>query len=131
MATATTEQRREALARQISTLVVQGRRVESQDDYQAVLVRGRGPLERRELVTIDESGNPMVQDLPLDKERLIVVGAFIAAILLLIIVVLLSGNDSSGDRDDGTNVVGSLGLTLRHPRLILNPVLPRFRRDDL
>lgn len=126
MTTASTEQRREALARQISTLIVQGRRVESQGDYQAVLVRGRGPLERRELVTVDESGNPMVQNLPLDKERLIIAGAFIAAILLLIIIGLLAGDDSSGDNDDGTNVVGSLALTLLHPRLILARRCPKL-----
>ena len=51
---ASPEGRRAALGSQISTLVVHGRRVESQDDYQAVLVRGRGLLERRELVSVDE-----------------------------------------------------------------------------
>lgn len=106
---ASLEQRREALARQISTLVFQGRRVESQGDYQAVLVRGRGPLERRELVTIDESGNPLVQSLPFDKERLLIQGAFVVGVLLLIILALLLGDGGSGGNEPdggGQNVLG-------------------------
>ena len=36
----TSEERRELLARQVTSLITQGRRVESQSDFQAVLVQG-------------------------------------------------------------------------------------------
>ncbi len=78
------DERKAALARTIANIVAQGRRVESQSEYQAVLVRGRhvrhvlhfvltvitvgvwGVIwlamwllyrERREIVTVDEFGN--------------------------------------------------------------------------
>ena len=81
------EDRRERLARQIAFLVPQGRRVQSQSDYQAVLVRGKSVNhilhlilalvtagfwviiwlalvvfggEKREIVSVDEFGNVIV-----------------------------------------------------------------------
>jgi hypothetical protein len=93
------EQRREVLARQVSTLIAQGRRVETQDDYQAVLVRGRGSLERRELITVDDFGNPRVERLPFEKDRLIIQVAFVLAVLVLIILGLIfGGDDGSAER---------------------------------
>ena len=83
----TTEEQKQLLARQIGRSVAQGRRVESQGDFQAVLVRGRRPNhilhliltlctfwimggwawiwialavfggEKREVVMVDEYGN--------------------------------------------------------------------------
>jgi hypothetical protein len=44
--------------------VSQGRRVEAQGDYRAVLVRRQwGVLDRRELVEVDEFGNISIQRL--------------------------------------------------------------------
>jgi hypothetical protein len=58
------DERRALLARQVQMSVAQGRRVESQGDYRAVLVLKRwGVLERREVVEVDEFGNVSVQRL--------------------------------------------------------------------
>lgn len=84
------EERKEALARAIHTQVAQGARVESQGDYQAILVKGHRPNhllhfvigiftlglwwfvwlgvvvlggERRMSVNVDEWGNTNVQKL--------------------------------------------------------------------
>lgn len=86
----TSEERRELLARQIASLITQGRRVESQSDFQAVLIQGHrvnhvlhlimtlvtlslwGIVwlalvflggEKRELVQVDEWGNPSISRL--------------------------------------------------------------------
>lgn len=83
----TTEERKEILAQHIANLVAQGRRVESQGDFQAVMVRGNkvnhvlhliltlvtlglwviiwlvlalSGGEKREIVKIDEWGTPSV-----------------------------------------------------------------------
>jgi hypothetical protein len=58
-------ERKAVLARQLQTLVVQGRRIESQGDYHAVVVQRRwlGLAERREMVTVDEWGVASVQRL--------------------------------------------------------------------
>jgi hypothetical protein len=90
-ASKTSEQRKELLAQQVANQVRSGRRVESQSDYQAVIVYGRkvnhilhfllgfvtfglwwlvwimlaiGGGERRELIAVDELGNASVQKLP-------------------------------------------------------------------
>lgn len=76
--------RRAALAYQARMLITQGRRIESQSDFGAVLKRGRY-VELRELLTIDEWGNASVKKLPLDWER-IVVAAGIALIVLALIL---------------------------------------------
>jgi hypothetical protein len=56
------EERKALLARQIQTSVVQGRRVESQGDFRAVLVRKQwGVWDRREVVEVDEYGNLSIQ----------------------------------------------------------------------
>jgi hypothetical protein len=84
------DERKEALARAVHTQVAQGARVESQGDYQAVLVRGHRPNhvlhliltlvtfslwaivwiavalfsgEKRMAITVDEWGNTAVQRL--------------------------------------------------------------------
>ena len=86
----TSEERRELLARQITSLITQGRRVESQSDFQAVLVQGHRVNhvlhlimtlitlgvwaivwlaivflggEKREVVQVDEWGNPTISRL--------------------------------------------------------------------
>ena len=83
----TTEERKEILAQHVANLVAQGRRVESQGDFQAVMVRGSkcnhvlhliltiitfglwaivwlvlalSGGEKREIVKIDEWGTPSV-----------------------------------------------------------------------
>jgi len=86
----TAEQRRELLARQVQNSVTQGARVQSQSEYQAVMVKGK-PVnnvlhffiglftlgvwwlvwivlaltggEKREMLTVDEWGNVAVQKL--------------------------------------------------------------------
>lgn len=87
----TGEQRKELLAQQVADQIRSGRRVESQSDYQAVIVYGHkvnhilhfllgfvtfglwwlvwimlaiGGGERRELIVVDESGNVTVRKLP-------------------------------------------------------------------
>jgi hypothetical protein len=58
------DERKAVLARQLQTLVAQGRRIESQGDYQAVVVRRQfGVWDRREMITVDEFGVPSVQKL--------------------------------------------------------------------
>ena len=86
----TSEERRELLARQVTSLITQGRRVESQSDFQAVLLQGHrvnhvlhliltllsfgfwGIVwlalvflggEKREIAQVDEWGNPTVSRL--------------------------------------------------------------------
>ena len=85
----TGEERREMLSRTLRTQIVQGGRIESQSDFQAVVVYGRrvnhllhGLLtlftlvwgiawiiiaatggEQRNIVSVDEFGNPLVQRL--------------------------------------------------------------------
>ncbi len=86
----TVEERAEALARLVASQVARGRRVESQSNLQAVLIRGHRPNhilhliltaltlgfwglvwigmmafggERRELVRVDEWGNVSIEDL--------------------------------------------------------------------
>ncbi len=58
------DERKALLARQIQTSVSQGRRVESQSDFRAVVVRRQwGVLDRREIVEVDEWGNIQIQRL--------------------------------------------------------------------
>lgn len=58
------EERKALLARQIQTSVAQGRRVESQGDFRAVLVRKQwGMIDRREVIEVDEYGNVSIQRL--------------------------------------------------------------------
>jgi hypothetical protein len=57
------EERKAILARQIATLVAQKRRVESQSDFTAVLARRSLGRDKREMVTVDEWGNPSIQPL--------------------------------------------------------------------
>jgi hypothetical protein len=58
------DDRKAALAIQIQMSVAQGRRVESQSDFRAVLVRKAfGLMERREVVEVDEWGNVSIQKL--------------------------------------------------------------------
>jgi hypothetical protein len=59
-----TEERKALLARQVQNSVAQGRRVESQGDFRAVLVRRQwGMREKREVVEVDEYGNVSIQRL--------------------------------------------------------------------
>jgi hypothetical protein len=87
----TGDQRKELLAQNVAAQIRSGRRVESQSDYQAVIVYGHkvnhilhfllgfvtfglwwlvwimlaiGGGERRELIVVDEFGNASVQKLP-------------------------------------------------------------------
>ncbi len=86
----TSEERKELLARQVASLITQGRRIESQSDFQAVLVQGHRVNhvlhliltlltlgfwavawlalvflggEKREVVQVDEWGNPTISRL--------------------------------------------------------------------
>jgi hypothetical protein len=86
----TSEQRKAILGQQLTLLIARGRRVESQSDYNAVVVHGHRPStglhlfltiitlglwgfvwlglvlfggEKREMVTVDEWGNSSVQKL--------------------------------------------------------------------
>ena len=83
-ATKTADERRSALARQIAILVAQGRRIESQGDYEVVLVAGRYLWVWREIATVDAWGNVSVQKLGVDKERLYLAFAVVAAIVILL-----------------------------------------------
>jgi hypothetical protein len=56
------DERKALLARQIQTLVVQGRYIESQGDYRAVLAhKAMGMFKKREVVEVDEYGNVSIQ----------------------------------------------------------------------
>jgi hypothetical protein len=91
VAVKTPEQRKELLARAIASEIAQGARVESQSDYQAVMIKGKGPNhvlhliltlvtfglwalvwsgvvafggERRRLIEIDPYGNTIIPVMP-------------------------------------------------------------------
>jgi hypothetical protein len=82
------DERKAALARQAHILIWRGRRIESQSDFQAVLLRGRF-VELRELLTIDEWGKASVESLPLDRQRIILaVGLALLFVTLIIISAL-------------------------------------------
>jgi len=95
----TPDQRRAALAAEVTHLVARGRRIETHDAFQAVLTRGRW-LERRELLRVDEVGNVNCEILPIDRERtLVVIGLAIVAIALIIYLLVtatLGSNDPVG-----------------------------------
>ncbi len=65
-------------------MIAQGRRIEVQNPFDAILVRGR-VLELRERITIDEWGNPLVEKLPVDRNRLIILIGVAAVIVAFII----------------------------------------------
>lgn len=72
------------LARQVSLLIAQGRRIEVQNPFDTILIRGR-LVELRERVVVDEFGSVRVDKLPVDRSRVIMlVGA--AAVLLAFII---------------------------------------------
>jgi len=83
------DERRAALARQTHTLVTQGRRIESQSDFGALLTRGRY-VELRELLEMDEGGDASVEKLRLDRERIIIVAGLVLVILTVIILSALT-----------------------------------------
>lgn len=80
--------RRAALARHAHLLIAQGRRIESQSDFGAVLTRGRY-VEFRVLVKIDEWGNASIEKLPLDWQRILASAGLVLVILALILVSAL------------------------------------------
>jgi hypothetical protein len=87
---ASADERQATLARQISTLVAQGRRIEVQNPFDAILTRGR-LIEFRERVSVDEWGNPLVEKLPLDRERLIMlIGAALVVLAFIIYAIVTS-----------------------------------------
>lgn len=77
-----------ALARQVSALIAQGRRVEVQSRFDAVLVRGR-LIEFRERVLVNEAGETTVEKLPLDRNRLILLIGFGMLVLVWIIYLVV------------------------------------------
>jgi Tfp pilus assembly protein PilV len=82
----TRDERRRSLAQQITRLIAQGRRVESQSDYQAVLVSGHHLWESREVVSVDEWGDVSIQKLGIKWERIAIATAVVVVLLILIIV---------------------------------------------
>lgn len=95
MGTQNPDQRRAALAAEVTHLVSRGRRIETHDAFQAVLTSGRW-LERRELLRVDEAGNVNCEMLPIDRERiLVVIGLAIVAIALLIYLLVTATTGSS------------------------------------
>lgn len=83
------DQRQAALARQVSNLIAQGRRIEVQNPLDAILVHGR-LLELRERITVDEWGNPLVEKLPMDRSRVIMLVGVAAVILAFIIYAIVT-----------------------------------------
>lgn len=122
----TSDERKEILARQVSNLIAQGRRVESQSDYQAILVIGRrvnhtlhlilslitcsfwGTIwialvlfggERREIATVDEWGNVAVARMGGGSGKLvalIALGILLSLSVLIALVITLSSNGGTG-----------------------------------
>jgi hypothetical protein len=87
MGPASADERQAALALQVSTLIAQGRRVEVQNPLDAVLAHGR-VIEFRERVTVDEWGNTIVEKLPLERDRLIMMIGVVAVILAVVIYAI-------------------------------------------
>ena len=84
----TAESRHAALASEISRLVARGRRIQSRDDFSAVLARDWGPFERREIVRVDEFGNTSVDELLLTAQQLFsLAGVVVGVVVVLLIVV--------------------------------------------
>ena len=89
MGTASADQRQAQLARQVSSLIAQGRRVEVQNPLDVVLTHGR-LIEFREQVTVDQWGNTLVEKLPLERDRIIMLVGAVAVVCAFIIYALAS-----------------------------------------
>lgn len=85
----TREERRAVLAGELSRLVTQGRRIETQDELRAVVARGRW-IERKELVTVDEWGRASVEQLPTDYTRVLIAAGLGLVVLGLIILAAVT-----------------------------------------
>ena len=81
--------REDAIEGTIRERIAQGRRIESQGDFGAVLTRGWF-VESRELVKIDEWGNVSIEKLPLGWQRIIISAGLVLVILALILVSALT-----------------------------------------
>ena len=90
--TKTRDERSSLLARHVTSLLAQGRRLETQSDFEAVLVKGRLLWESREIVSVDAWGNVSVQQLGIEnKERLFIALAAVAVFLVLIVLGAVFG----------------------------------------
>jgi hypothetical protein len=90
---ASTEQRRHRLAEHLNKDLAAGsRRIEVQNDFQAVVVRRFGVrwVEKRNRVVIDEFGHVNVEDLGWSDETW-KFAAVVAGLILLFILVLVTG----------------------------------------
>jgi hypothetical protein len=83
-------ERRALLSHQLHMLVAQGRRIESQSDHHAVLVHGRGLLERREAVSVDLVGNCLVERFGVETERILVAAAGVAVVVIILVIGLVT-----------------------------------------
>lgn len=95
------DDRRAALAAEVSSLVAQGRRIETHDAFQAVLVRGR-LVERRELVLVDEAGSVTRQALPVDRERIVMLIGAVVVVIVFMIYIVISAAMGTGDSGGGS-----------------------------
>jgi hypothetical protein len=95
------EARKARLGEHVARQAAEGWRIESQDDFRAVMVRGRR-IERREIVAIDETGALSIERLPLDKVRIALMVAFALAVVLIIALAVVFGDDPS---DEGSLVL--------------------------
>lgn len=86
--------RRAALARIVTAQIARGRRVETHDAFQAVLVRGR-LLERRELLQVDDQGEVTIIALPVDRERVVLLVGVAVVLAAFLIYAIVSGSSPS------------------------------------
>lgn len=100
MGTADSDQRRAALAREVTSLVSGGRRIETHDAFQAIVTHGR-LVERRELLQVDETGNVTREVLPIDRERILVLIGLAVVAVAFIVYLLVTAATGSGDPAGG------------------------------
>lgn len=84
------DERKAILAEEVSVLLSLGWRIESQDDFTAVLVSGGRVIEYRALVTVDESGRLTVEGLPLNTARLIILAGLVCILVLILYIAIAS-----------------------------------------
>jgi hypothetical protein len=84
------DERRALLGCQLQRLVAQGRRIESQSDHNAVLVRGHGIFERREAVSIDVLGTCLIERFGFDVEPILIAAAGVLVLATILAIMLVA-----------------------------------------
>ena len=155
----TSDERKELLARQIANLIPRGLRVESQSDYQAVLVSGRrvnhvlhliltlvtcltwGIVwaalvifggEKREIAGVDEWGNVTVSRASGMSSKLIAGFAIVLGLIVLISIAVAAIGDTDNSDSGQSSGVSSVPTRTLEPLIEVNAerVLNDYRTNE-